>query len=224
MIHDRGLEAAEAEIESVVQHCPWKIDCSRITLGRQSIDRRAAGIAEPEKTRHLVEGLTGRIVDGATEQSVTTVIRHLDQHRVSARHQHEHHRELETRVVEKAGIEVRFQVVDTDERNVPGEGQCLGRRHPDQQCAHQARSVRGGDGVDSTGFDTSDIQCLTNDGPEKVEMRSTGDLRNDTSEACVQIDLTRHNARHDVGPTHDDRGGSLVATRFDGENDCRFID
>ena len=113
------------------------------------VDRRTTRIAELEEPRHLVERLTGGVVDRLAEQAVLAVPAHLDQHRVAARHEQHDERELERRIFEERRVAVRLEVVDADERHVPRQRQRLGRRDADQQGADQARPDGAGDGIDA---------------------------------------------------------------------------
>ena len=97
VVDDRRLQAAEAEVEPVVEHRPREADRLGIAVQRGVVDRRPAGIAEVEEPRHLVERLAGGVVDRLAEQPVVAVPAHLDQHRVAARHQQHDERELERR-------------------------------------------------------------------------------------------------------------------------------
>ena len=51
------------------------------------LDRRTARVAEAEEAGDLVERLAGGVVDGLAEQPVVARGAHLDEHRVSARHE-----------------------------------------------------------------------------------------------------------------------------------------
>ena len=72
------LQAAEAEIVAAAQHGARQTlrqDRCRRHSRRRLLDRRAAGEAEAQKPRHLVERLAGGVVAGAAQQTVTAVIR-----------------------------------------------------------------------------------------------------------------------------------------------------
>ena len=75
---DGGLEAAEAEIESIALHFgEGKANGARIAKRSQFVDDRAAGIAEAEEFRHFVERFAGGIVAGLAEQAVVEAIHAL---------------------------------------------------------------------------------------------------------------------------------------------------
>ena len=68
--HDRRLQPAEREVETVVEHRPGNAIAVGSPLIAIAIDRGPARIAEAEEPRDLVERLAGRVVDRLTEQPV----------------------------------------------------------------------------------------------------------------------------------------------------------
>ena len=93
--HDRGLEPAEREVEALVRHGPRERDRVRIAAHREPVDRRASRVAETEERRDLVERLPGSVVDRLAEQPVLPVVEHLDEHRVTTRHEQDDHWQLQ---------------------------------------------------------------------------------------------------------------------------------
>ena len=63
VVDDRGLEPAEAEVESTVGHGAREPDRLWVTLGRRPIDRGTTWIPEIEIAGDLVERLAGRVVE-----------------------------------------------------------------------------------------------------------------------------------------------------------------
>ena len=120
----------------------------RVALDRDAVDGRAARVAEAEEAGHLVEGLAGGVVDRGAEHLVLAVALHVHEQRVAARHEQHHERQLEVGLLEQRRVEVGLEVVDGDERHVPGQRQRLGRGHADEQRADQAGAVGGGHRVD----------------------------------------------------------------------------
>ena len=86
VLHHRGLQPREREVVAVVEHRARERDRVRIALACQAVDRRTAGIAEPEEPRDLVERLARRVVDRLAEHAVLAVVVHRDEQRVPARH------------------------------------------------------------------------------------------------------------------------------------------
>ena len=136
-----------------------------------------------------------------------------------ARDEQDDERQLDRRVVEQRRVEVRLEVVDADERDVPREGQRLGRRHADEQGADQAGPDRAGDGVDAPVLDPGLDDRPGDHRVEQVEVGPAGDLRDDAAERGVQLDLRADDARQDVAAAHHERRGRLVAARLDAEHE-----
>src|SRR5436305_1591774 len=68
-VQHRRLEPAEAEVETLlVQERARQADGLRVAGRRLALDRRAAGEAEAEQGRHLVERLAGGVVERRAEQ------------------------------------------------------------------------------------------------------------------------------------------------------------
>src|SRR5262249_35159429 len=68
------LEPAEAEVEiALARHRTGHAQRARIAAAGEALDRRAAGIAEPEELRDLVERLAGGVVARAPELAVAPV-------------------------------------------------------------------------------------------------------------------------------------------------------
>ena len=77
----------------------------------EPVDRGAAGIAETEEPRDLVEGLARCVVDGLAEHAVAAVVVHHDRQGVPARDDERHERRLERRVLEQRRVHVRLVMV-----------------------------------------------------------------------------------------------------------------
>ena len=133
---------------------------------------------------------------------VATVVLHVDEEGVAARHEQHDERQLERRLLEQRRVEVGLEVVDGDERHVPGQRQGLGRGHADEQRADQAGPVGGGHGVDvavlvlrgAVGQARLD-EGLRDDGHEEVDVGAAGDLGHDAAVAGVEVDLAADHRR-----------------------------
>src|SRR5207249_4102626 len=82
-VEERGLHAREGEVE------PRDVrdregERLRIALAREAVERAAAGVAEPEEARALVEGLARRVVDRRPETREASVVTHVEEERVAA--------------------------------------------------------------------------------------------------------------------------------------------
>src|SRR5207244_8898144 len=90
----RGVDAAEREVVAIGERGLRERERVGIPLLRDPLDDRPARKAEPEETGHLVERLTGRVVDGPAECPKTAMRFHQHQVAVRAR-DHEHDRGVE---------------------------------------------------------------------------------------------------------------------------------
>src|SRR3954453_22655449 len=83
-VEQRCLHAGEREDEP--RHfCDGKVECLRIAVLRDSVDLRAAGVAETEETRAFVERPARRVVDRRPERARrAAALLHVEQQRVSA--------------------------------------------------------------------------------------------------------------------------------------------
>ena len=219
VVHHRGLQTGEAEVEPLVAHRPREVDRLGVAGRGDPLDGRPAGVAETEEPGDLVERLARSVVDGLTEQSVATRRTHLDEQRVPARHEQHDDRQFDRRVVEQRRVEVRFEVVDPDERHVPREGQRLGRRHTDEEGTDQPRSDRARHCIDAPLVDAGLDDRPGDHRVEQVEVGAAGDLRHHSSERDVQLDLRADDARHDVASAHHQCRRGLVAARLDAQDE-----
>ena len=81
----RGLEPRERKVGvRRAQHGPRQREARGIARQRLALDLRAAGIAEPQELRRLVEGLADGVVDGGAEPHIIADAQHRDDLRVSA--------------------------------------------------------------------------------------------------------------------------------------------
>jgi hypothetical protein len=172
VVDDCGLEPAEREVVSLVHDRSREPDRFGITVECSTVDRRSARIAEIEEPCHLVERLSGGVVDRLADEAVAAVILHLDEHRVTARHQQHEQRELERRILQRGGVQVRLHVVDTDERNVPRHRQGLGGRHADEERSDQTGTDGAGNGIDPLLLDARLDDRSGDHRIEDVEMRT----------------------------------------------------
>ncbi len=110
---------------------------------------------------------------------------HLDEHRVTARHEQHDQRELQRRVLQRRRVEMRLHVVDADERHVPRHRQRLRRRHADEERPDQARPDGAGHRVDPLLVDTGLDDRAGDHRVEHVEVGTRGDLGHHATEvAC----------------------------------------
>ena len=112
-------------------------------------------------------------------------------------------------VGELAGVEVPFEVVDGDQRDVERQGQRLGRGQADDQGADQAGPGRDGDRPEVGQADPGPSEGLVDHRQELADMGPRGDLGDHAPEPLVQVDLRRDHARTDRGDARRRGAGAL---------------
>src|SRR5207247_837140 len=115
-----------------------KPDRLGVALAREPVDRGTAGIFEPEEPSNLVERFSRRVVDGLTEHTVTPVVLHRDQERVTTGDDEGDERWLELRILDHRGVEVGLVMMHRDVRQPADETDRLRRADSDQQRAREA--------------------------------------------------------------------------------------
>ncbi len=187
---DRGLQSAEAEIESgPVEHRPREFEHAvAAVLGNRS-ERGPSRIAEPEELGGLVEGLAGSIILGLAENPVAPDACDFDQHRVAAGDLEGDEREFRSTRFECGSEQMPFEVMDADHRHVPGIPQRTGDRGTDKQGADESRPGGIGNPVNGLRLEP----CLGHRFPdhrqEPLDVIARGKLGHDPAVAPVQLDL-----------------------------------
>ena len=181
--------------------------------------RRAAGVAEAEQPRDLVEGLAGGVVAGAAEAAVAAVGLHQQQLGVAAG---DDERERGQRRLllgqQPVGADVALDVVGGDEGEAAREGDAAGGVEADDERAGEAGAGGGRDGVDAVPAGLGVGQRLADDGDERAQVLAGGDLRDDAAGGGVQLLLGGDDVRGGAAAVDDDGGGGLVAGGLDGED------
>src|SRR6185436_7637089 len=142
LVEQRRLQAREGEVEPRNALGGRERERLRVAIERELGERRAAGVAEPEQPRALVERLPRRVVERAAETLVRAVLGHARQQRVAARGEQAQERRLDRVGQQVIRGDVALQVVDGRQRQPARGGEALGGRDTDQQRADQARALR----------------------------------------------------------------------------------
>ena len=121
-------------------------------------------------------------------------------------------------LVEEDGVDVAFEMVDGDERDVLRVGQGLGIGDADEERAGEAGTAGDGDGVEIVEGDVGLGQSGADDRDDGAEMLAAGQLGNHSAITGVGGDLRGDNRGESAGATLHDGGGGLVAGGFDGED------
>ena len=152
---DGGLEAAEGEVEPVPLHVAsggqpaGEVDGDAVAARGGAVDVRTAREGQPEQAGDLVEGLTGRVVDGGAQRlDAGGHVLDPEQAGVATRDEHRQAGLGQRSVLELVDRDVGGEVVDAVQRLAEAQGQRLGAGDPDQQRAGQAGPAGDRDGVD----------------------------------------------------------------------------
>ena len=116
-------------------------------------------------------------------------------------------------------MDVAFEMVDSDEGKVVGEGEGLGVGDADQKGSGEAWAAGDGDGVKMGEGDVGLGKGRAHDRDDGAEMLAGGEFRDDAAVTGVGGDLGGDYGAEGVGATFDDSGCGLVAGGFDGENE-----
>ncbi len=199
-------------------------DRLRVTVGRDPVDVRAAGVGQAEHAGDLVEGLARGVVDGLAEElDVVHQVAHEEERGVSAGDEQRDARGLErdTRPAvdaEEIRAHVSDEVVDAVQRDVEGHGERLRRADADHERAGEAGTRGDGDRVELAEGDARLGERRVDGGGERLEVRAGGDLGDDAAVARVLV----HGAGDDVGEEGlpaDDADARLVAGGLDAEDE-----
>ena len=150
---------------------------------------------------------------------------------VAPGHERDHRRRREILQPDLVGVQVPFQMIHHDKRNVGAPGRALGEGHAHHECAHESRRVGDGHGIEVAPAEArspqarrSDVERLVAHAADGLDVLAAGNFGDDAAEAGVEIHLGRHHVRAQNSPAVDDGGGRLVAGRLDGQNErmiCR---
>ena len=124
-------------------------------------------------------------------------------------------READFSVFEQHRVNVPFDVIGGDQRQLAGEAQRLGVSDTHQQRADQPGALSDSDCTEVFQTDIGFGKRLLHYGYYGSQVFSRGQFRNDAAVPCVSVQLRSHNARSHLPAIHDNGGGSFVARAFD---------
>jgi hypothetical protein len=215
----RGLEARKGKVAArAALHRPREVERRRVARLGGPFDRRAAGKAEADQLRDLVEGFARRIVDGAAELSIAADILGDQELAVPARDEKQQERKGDI-VGEPGRQRMAFEVVDRDQRLARDRRHGLGRRQPDHDAADQAGARRRGDGIEVREVEPRLAQRLFDQEVDGLDMRARSDFGNDAAIGAMTVELGQHDMRADAPRVVDDRRCRLVAACLEAEHD-----
>jgi hypothetical protein len=226
-----GLETAEAEVAQpglarriavrVREPGAGQRHRTGIAQRRETIDDRAARIAEAQELRHLVVGLARGVVTGTAEPFHTARRGDEVEARVSSR-RYQHHRGLgHLTVFEHEGLDMAGQMVHGDERDAGCPRKRLGEGKTHEQGADQPGALGHGQCVD---LDACLGERALDHAADVADVLSGGELGHHPSPLPVQIHLRSHDVRqHPPRPVAgarllDDGRSRLVAGGLDAQD------
>ncbi len=188
-VGDGGLEAGEAEVAArPPEQRPGQREALRVAAGGQFLQRRAAGPAETQQLRGLVERLADGVVDGAAEAPVGADALDRDALAMAAGQQQQQIRERRAahrQSRQARGERVRLQVVHRDERQPARQRRALGEAGADDQPADQPRAGGGGDAGEVGVTDARFAHHAADQVGQLGKMRARGDFRHHSAIGCV---------------------------------------
>ena len=235
-----GARGLTAEVNFWFDLCEGKRHGAGIAESGERIDPRAAGIAEAEQLRDLVEGLARGIVHGAAHQRVAPRGVHRADEiemRVSAGDDEGKGwvaarvgaapvrrailgRAFGLALVQEHGVNVAFEMVHGNQRKTIGEGEGLGVGNANKKRSGQAWAGGDSDGVEIGKRDVRLGKRGANHGNNGAEMFAAGQLRHHAAIARMRRDLRGDDRGNGArAPLHDRRGG-FVAGAFNAEDEA----
>ena len=140
MVENRRFQPRKTEIKRVFAAgaTAGKGDCLAIAGSRDRLNNRAAGVAEAEQFGHLVKGLAGSVVDGATDNFNLFKAAAGKEGGMPAGNHQTNGGKLDLAAAERIGINMGLDMVDANQGQGGRPCNPLGKGYPGQQGADQA--------------------------------------------------------------------------------------
>jgi S-adenosylmethionine:tRNA ribosyltransferase-isomerase len=215
-----GFQSAKAEIERVALHaCERELYGVRIAVRSKLVDDGTAGIAESEEFRDFVVSFTGGIVARFSEQPVGESLADFKQVGVSAADHQRERRIFDARAgFENHGVDMAFDMVDADERQVAGKAERLRVGDADQQRAYQAGTFGDRDGGKIVERCAGFFESQANHGDDGAQVLARGKLGNHAAVFAVSGELRGDHGGQDGYAVGDHGGRGFIARSFDAKD------
>ncbi len=217
---DCGFESAKAEVQCVALHARQReLYRARIAVGRKLIDDGAARIAESQEFRDLVVGFAGCVVARFSEQSIGEALADFEHMRMAAADDERERGVFNVGAgLQNHRVDVAFDMVDGDERQIAGKAQGLGVGDADQERANQAGACGDGDGGEIVEAHAGFFEAEANHGDNGAQVFARSQLRDHAAVFAVRGQLGRNHRRAHRGSIfHDGRSG-FIARGFNSQN------
>ena len=160
-----------------------------------------------------------RVVDGGAQPPVSVHLLDEEQLAMPARDQQQQVGKIEVLGDQPGAERVPLQVIDREQRLVMDRGDRLAGHEPDHDRADQAGAGGGGHAVQVGEADAGLLHGAGDEGVQMLDVAAGCDLRHDAAVGRVIGDLGEHEIGQHFALAGHDRGGRLVATRLDAEDD-----
>ena len=185
----------------------------RISFVGQTVHHRTAGITQSHHLGTFVEGFASRVVYCLAYHLHIVICVHLDDLRITTRHQQAKERERRRMIVfrrflNEMGKHMGLQMVDLDHRDIQRGGKSFGKRGPDEQGTHQSRSSCESDGAQFRFIDTGPFDGFGNHRDNILLMCPRSQFRNDTAISLVNGLAGYHVRQHHAVAYY--RRGSII--------------
>ena len=215
----RRLQPAEAELEIAARdHRSGQAMAPALPPVGELRERGAAGIAEPEHLRGLVERLAGRVVQRLAEQPVAPDALDLHQLGVTARDEQRDERERRRGLREKRREQVSLQVMHADHRHAEPVSEPGGDARADEQRARKPRPFGVRDRVHLIESRTRVGEHAPHERQRAADVIARGELRHDAAVFGVQRGLRVNFVREQAARAVVQRDACLIAGGFDSQH------
>ena len=222
-----GFETGERHVASrAIQERSWKPKSPGVSRLGNPFHLRPAGLRQCQEAGGLVEGFAGGIVDGATKPMKAVGAMDNEKLAMSAGGEQDKVGKRD-RIGHARGKRMTSQMIDADDGSARRGREALGAHHPGQHTADKTRPGGHRDRVQISKCGIGAVHGRFDDPVELLCMGSSGNLWDNATIGCVQLDLPRHDIRKDFGtcrwrPTHHG-GRGVIATALDTEQGERVL-
>jgi hypothetical protein len=134
---------------------------------------------------------------------------------VAAAYDQSNRRQRDRRVCEQDGVNVSFDVMDGNERDLAGEAEGFSVCDTDKQRSNKSRAGRDRDGGEIAERNARLLESLADHRHNGAQVFTRGELGNDPAIFCVNVELRGDDARANLAALLDNGGGGFIARTLD---------
>jgi hypothetical protein len=116
---------------------------------------------------------------------------------------------------EQDGMDVPFDVMDGNERDLAGEAECFGVGDADEQRTDKSGTGSDGDSGKIRKRDSRLLERPVDNRADGAQVFPRGELGNDPAIFCVNVELGGDDARTNLPALFDNSGGGFVTRTLD---------